>query len=640
MEQVLQGSKKYKKKTCIRFIICYFCLNAILSWCLGFSYLKAIFSNQSLYANSIVQYSSILPKVLISSFALINFLSYMMLLAMIPALPLLLLAYFYPNKKILTSASVLCATTLAIFWVGDTRIFEMFKFHINREVIALIFQPNWREFFDLSLYELKLIAAVIIGLILLESIFAKMVWKLIVIPNKLHFEKLWLITGFISLSGCYMVLLTTLYLNNNILTQQTPNLPFYNTMLALAIPDSKAKTIVYNYSELLFSQPIFSNAPLNYPLHPMHCNAPQDKPYNIIMIMVDSLRFDALQYMPHVQAFADKHALQFTHHLSGGNSTQAGLVSLFYSLPRNYWTAMENQHNPPVFIDQLLKDHYTTRVIWSMPIRPPAYDQTIYLGLPDINLDGPPGDDIAAWDHHTTTEAIQFLKQKRQQPFFLNLFYNAPHAYCREQHFPQPHQPALPACDRITMSNDIDPLPYYNRYLNAVNYIDLESHQLLDAIQRLGYLQNSIVIFTSDHGQAFNENHQNEWGHSGNFTDAQVRVPFFVAWPHKKPKKINYLTNHYDVIPTLMKDVFGCDNPPGDYSIGQNLSDSLHRPPFILAGSYIHMCIIEPDKLTILESSGNFRVTTPEGIPNPALKTRQENILQALQMMRRFFKNS
>lgn len=167
--------------------------------------------------------------------------------------------------------------------------------------------------------------------------------------------------------------------------------------------------------------------------------------------------------------------------------------------------------------------------------------------------------------------------------------------------------------------------------------MDQEIGKVLEVIEQKGYLENSIVIFTSDHGQEFNDNGQNYWGHSGNFTETQMHVPMVIYWPGESPEKITHLTSGYDFTPTLLTRLFDCKNPISDYSIGQNLFEKDRKLPFILVGSYINMGLIEHDRLTTLETSGRVNITTPNAAPLPEAKPRMEKVNKALSLMRKYF---
>ena len=64
----------------------------------------------------------------------------------------------------------------------------------------------------------------------------------------------------------------------------------------------------------------------------------------------------------------------------------------------------------------------------------PPFHKTIYQGINDLNLEGAPGNDVGDRDRYVTKQAIKFFNtRERKQPFFVHLFYNAPHGYCQSQ---------------------------------------------------------------------------------------------------------------------------------------------------------------------------------------------------------------
>ena len=78
---------------------------------------------------------------------------------------------------------------------------------------------------------------------------------------------------------------------------------------------------------------------LRYPLAPLRCEF-RAPPLNVLLVVIDAMRPDALTEAsaPRLAAFA-RGAIQFDQHWSGGNSSRAGMFSLFYSLPATYWDA-------------------------------------------------------------------------------------------------------------------------------------------------------------------------------------------------------------------------------------------------------------------------------------------------------------
>lgn len=561
----------------------------------------------------------------------------MMALAFIPGLFILLFAYLVPRKRFIWSLSVATATLSLMLLIINNCVFSLFKFHLSMPILNLVFNGQWYDVFDFSAREMEIAFAVFVLICALELYIAFLVWHKIILTEQFLIGRTIVVFWLGGFLFSYFTLLHSIDKNNNLFSQQTPNLPFYNQLIVYLIPDKNAADILYRYGEDHFYQPIFSNDHLNYPLHAMSCDKPENPP-NIILIMIDSLRFDSVhpRYMPNLAEFAEQ-SWQFKKYLSGGNSTQPGLFSLFYSIPSNYWTAALEQNISPILTQLLLKYSYAMRVIWSSEMINPPFDKTIYRGISDRDLFTASGDDIGNRDRFVTEEAIKFLANKNQHPFFLNLFYDAPHGYCREQSFSAPYQPAIKECSRIAMTNEVDPIPYYNRYLNTVHFIDGELAKLLASIKKEGYLNNSIILITSDHGQEFNDNKQNYWGHAGNFTDAQVQVPLIIHWPGQSPRVIDYLTSSYDVVPTLLQRIFNCQNPLIDYSIGQDLLEVNNRLPFVLTGSYSNIGLIESDRLTTLRTSGGVVITNVRGESLPNAKPRNSSLKKALELMRLYY---
>lgn len=630
-----------KNQQYFRFIGWFFLFNAILYLLFGLSYFDTIIHSTTLFKNLAFEYSTWLGKILVVAFVVTTYFSYMVFLGFSPAFLVFFFAFFVKNKKIITSLAI-CVAYLSIFFiVVDSRLYVMFKFHLNSTLLQMIFSPGVFDLLDLSSKEILTLALISLLILMGLVFFAFIVWKVILPKRLLLGKNIALIWCGATLFSYFSLMLVTLTQYNNLLIQQAANLPYYNNLLALVIPQKNAKDLLNRYSEGSYMQTQFAHAPLNYPKKIMQCSQKQKNHYNIIMIMVDSLRQDSIKYMPNTAKFA-KQSWNFARHYSGGNSTQSGLFTLFYSIPSNYWTAALEQKVGPVFINQLLAKGYNTKIIWSSEMYNPPMYKTIYSQLPNLNIEKADSQNLSDRDKITTNKAITFLLESKakNQPFFLNIFYNAPHAFCRSQDFPKKYLPISKECSRISMTNSSDPRPFYNSYLNSVDFIDIEIKKILDVIAGESLLDNSIVIITSDHGQEFNENHLNYWGHASNYSTYQVQVPLIIHWPGSNSKQFTHLTTHYDLMPTLLSKIFNCTNSFLDYSIGYDLLDENHQIPFVLVGSYVNTGIIEKDRLTTLHVSGEISVTDLNLQPLFSLQPRKEVLSKAMRLMRYYYKNN
>lgn len=173
-------------------------------------------------------------------------------------------------------------------------------------------------------------------------------------------------------------------------------------------------------------------------------------------------------------------------------------------------------------------------------------------------------------------QTVRFLEENRAMPFALwvsfpdpHTPYEAPRSYANL--FP-PENVELPPW----RSNEFgDQAPERNRILNSmlgieedseedvrrmiavyhamVRFVDDGVGQILDALDRLGLRENTIVVFTADHGDFVGEHRMTSKG--GVFYDCLVHVPLLVTWPGHVPAGMvdDSMVNTIDIAPTLLQ---------------------------------------------------------------------------------------
>ena len=107
-----------------------------------------------------------------------------------------------------------------------------------------------------------------------------------------------------------------------------------------------------------------------------------------------------------------------------------------------------------------------------------------------------------------------------------------------------------------------------NRYKNAVFYLDdLLTNFIAEARLLLG--EDTIVVLSGDHGEEFWEH--GFFGHTSNFTNSQVQVPFVMFGPGIDAAVEMLPTSHLDVVPTLLE-LLGADpSMRREWCLGANL---------------------------------------------------------------------
>lgn len=387
---------------------------------------------------------------------------------------------------------------------------------------------------------------------------------------------------------------------------------------------------------LRFDQPVTSTS-LHYPLTPMQCSR-RDAPRNVLMIVVDAMRHDALnpEAAPTLDALA-KESWNFSNHYSGGNITGPGLFSLFYGIPGTYWDAFVSEQQRPVLMSLLAEAGYDMNILSGHSLSRPPFDRTVFGGIDKVTTRSYPGSPMEQ-DLAMTEDFLRFLDDA-SEPFFGFLFYKTTHGHYLPMPLPEVYTPAAKDMNYLLVSNVLDPVPYRNRYLNAVHYVDGQIARVLEAMDQRGLLDDALLIVTSEHGEEFNDNALNYWGHGSNFTAAQLHVPLIIRWPGESPATFGVRTTHFDTAPTLIRYLFDCENPVSDYSVGRDLRSEFEPFEYGVFASYFNYAIVEPDRINLSYVDGRFGILDPRFAPLPEAEPRNDILRQALNDMSRFYRH-
>jgi len=96
-----------------------------------------------------------------------------------------------------------------------------------------------------------------------------------------------------------------------------------------------------------------------------------------------------------------------------------------------------------------------------------------------------------------------------------------------------------------------------SRYAHEINYVDQYVGQLLTELDQMGLYQDSLIVFTSDHGEAMGEHRF--FGHAKGLTDEQIHVPLLIKLPANDPRREELartaasLVSHLDTTPTILE---------------------------------------------------------------------------------------
>jgi arylsulfatase len=195
---------------------------------------------------------------------------------------------------------------------------------------------------------------------------------------------------------------------------------------------------------------------------------------------------------------------------------------------------------------------------------------------------------VESWDHITqdyTREALDFIRQQRERPFFLYLAHNMPHI-------------PLGASEKFKGKSAGGP------FGDAVEEIDWSCGEIVKTLHELGLAENTLVIFTSDNGPWVETTRGMEpdgkafipRDHSGNADplrgykmltwEGGLRVPCVAWWPGRIPAATSSdaVTSTIDLLPTFAS-IAGGKTPSDRVIDGRDLT-SLFRDPATTASPH------------------------------------------------------
>ncbi len=149
-----------------------------------------------------------------------------------------------------------------------------------------------------------------------------------------------------------------------------------------------------------------------------------------------------------------------------------------------------------------------------------------------------------------TDEAVAFIERHRSEPFFLHLTYNAPHSP-----FQAPEEEVVPFRETGKFTEGVSLL------YGMIGRMDRGVERILEALERYGLEENTMVLFTSDNGPQMSGQGDMSTvryncgfnGAKGSVYEGGIRVPMVVRWPAglEGGGRVDDLVHFTDWLPTL-----------------------------------------------------------------------------------------
>jgi choline-sulfatase len=175
--------------------------------------------------------------------------------------------------------------------------------------------------------------------------------------------------------------------------------------------------------------------------------------------------------------------------------------------------------------------------------------------------------------HRAERKLYDLARGKDERPFLLFTSFSHPHDpyQCLQQHWDRyrHNEIDMPKVGPIA-EDDIDPYSKRLRaqygleefrvneeivrtcrhaYYGSVSYLDDLIGKLLSVLRSTGLADNTVIVFTSDHGDMLGE--RGLW-YKKSFFEASCRVPLMISGPMLEPARIQSNVSLVDLLPTLL----------------------------------------------------------------------------------------
>ncbi|EFO2368867.1 inner membrane protein YejM [Escherichia coli TA206] len=561
--------------------------NILLSLVIGSRYLF-IADWPTTLAGRIYSYVSI-----IGHFSFLVFATYLLIL-----FPL---TFIVGSQRLMSFLSVILATAGMTLLLIDSEVFTRFHLHLNPIVWQLVINPDENEM--ARDWQLMFISVPVI--LLLELVFATWSWqKLRSLTRRRRFARplaAFLFIAFIASHVVYIWADANFY---RPITMQRANLPLSYPMTARRFLEKHGLLDAQEYQRRLIEQGNPDAVSVQYPLSELRYRD-MGTGQNVLLITVDGLNYSRFEkQMPALAGFAEQN-ISFTRHMSSGNTTDNGIFGLFYGISPSYMDGILSTRTPAALITALNQQGYQLGLFSSDGFTSPLYRQALLsdFSMPSVRTQS---------DEQTATQWINWLGRYAQEDnrWFSWVSFNG------------------------TNIDDSNQQAFARKYSRAAGNVDDQINRVLNALRDSGKLDNTVVIITAGRGIPLSEEEETfDWSHG------HLQVPLVIHWPGTPAQRINALTDHTDLMTTLMQRLLHVSTPASEYSQGQDLFNPQRRHYWVTAADNDTLAITTPKKTLVLNNNGKYRTYNLRGERVKDEKPQLSLLLQVLTDEKRFIAN-
>ncbi|MBN1946286.1 MAG: sulfatase-like hydrolase/transferase [Bradymonadales bacterium] len=299
--------------------------------------------------------------------------------------------------------------------------------------------------------------------------------------------------------------------------------------------------------------------------------------YNVILLMVDALRPGHLGYAgyeradisPHIDRLAAR-SIHFQRAYSCSNKTPSAvppiLASRWPSEMERSFDHFSRYGEGNLFLAEVLQEagYFTAASVSHWYFRPgygfaQGFDRWREYWVSQDRMERVPTSEqtadnaIAILEEYYQAEGGEGAEGEERPPYFLWIHFMDPHKLYIDHEGFEPYGP--------------EPIDQYD---GEIRFVDHHIGRVMAVLERFGALEQTVILFTSDHGEAFGEHSMRH--HGWDLYEHQIRVPFFLYVPGLAAREFQTPVSLMDLAPTVL-DLVGIE--PESSFRGRSLLESL-----------------------------------------------------------------
>ncbi|ROW63231.1 hypothetical protein C3E80_04675 [Cronobacter malonaticus] len=512
------------------------------------------------------------------------------------------LTFIVMSQRLMRFLSAILATVGMTLLLVDSEVFTRFHLHINPVVWQVVINPDQSEM--ARDWQLMFIAVPVI--LLIEMLFATWSWqKLRSLTRRRRYARpvaALFFASFVTTHVMYIWADANFY---RPVTMQRANLPLSYPMTARRFLEKHGLLDAQEYQRRLVEQGDPEAVSVQYPLSDLRYSD-MGSGHNVLLITVDGLNYSRFEkQMPSLAQFA-RDNVNFTQHFSSGNLSDNGIFGLFYGISPGYMDGVLAARIPAALITALNQQGYQLGLFASDGFSSSLYRQAL---LSDFSLPSaqPQSDD------QTASQWISWLNKYSSEDnrWFSWVSFNG-----------------------TSIDEDTQQAAFTRRYARAAGNVDAQIDRVLAALKASGKLDNTVVIITAGRGVPLGQQQE-----SFGWDRSRIQVPLVIHWPGTPAQRVTKLTDHQDVMTTLMQRLLHVRTPAYEYSQGEDLFSPARRNNWVVSADNNTLAVTTPQMTLVLDNNGNYRMYDLRGERMKDDKPQLSLLLQVLTDEKRFIAN-